>query len=108
MSKANPIVSEDEINIGGKYFKDDEACYQYINTETNKRDAINVNLREVVPVMFARVARGVVHSKIKDTIRVTFTAFMRATHAKKFSEAQVKMLAGLTDVPADDIATIRF
>lgn len=109
MSKLNPVVSaECEIVIGEHRFKDDAAAYRYIDDETSKRDAINVNLREIVPVMFGRVARGVVNAKIKSTIRATFESFMRATHAKKFSEAQIKILSGLTDVPSDDIASLRF
>lgn len=107
--KSNPVVNvEYEIIIGEHRFKDDADAYRFIDEETSKRDAINVNLREVVPVMFGRVARGVVNAKIKSTIRATFDSFMRATHARKFSEAQIKILSGLTDVPADDIASIRF
>ena len=102
------VTVEEEINIGGKRFKDDESCYRYISAETNKRDAINADLRAVAPVMFARVARGVVNSRFTDTVRETFRRFMTATHAKKFSEAQVKFLSGLTDIPAEDLASIRF
>lgn len=109
MSKANPIVSTvSGFTINGRTFKDDAECLGFIVCETDQRKAINENLRTVVPVMFSRLCRPIVNVTDARVIRAHFAGFMSACKARKFSDAQVKQLIGLTDCDAESITTIRF
>lgn len=110
MSKANvsTVAKVSGFTINGRTFADDAECIEYIGKETDKKQAINEDLRAMVPVFFSRLSRPLVGATDPRVIRATLSGLMSACKARKFSEYQIKQLSGWTDCDADTLASIRF